>query len=433
MLPSRVVGRVLVPGAAALLACLALPFAARPETPDLDRVAHPVSEHVYARPAPGLDAARRERFEQGRRLFAQHWVVAPSAFGQWGRGPLSNAESCADCHPGNGRGRPPESADEPLRAAIVRLSGGPSLDYGDQLQHQGVLGKVPGEGEAYVEWAERSMAYADGRTVQLRRPRLRFGSLTLGGIDAHNGASLRVPPPLIGLGLLDAVPVAVLEEIARQQRALGVDGRVHRVGGAAGRFGHKATRSSLRHQIAAALHADIGVTSALFPAEGCTARQRECLAFPVGSTPEISDGQLDELDGYLRAAAAPVRRNVDDAGVARGERIFAQIRCAACHVAQLALGVHPYSDLLLHDLGPALADAVGEGEATGGEWRTAPLWGIGLSRIVNGNALLLHDGRARSIEEAILWHGGEGHSAREAFRALPAADRGALIAFVESL
>jgi CxxC motif-containing protein (DUF1111 family) len=411
------------------LPCSALPGADAPE-----------GETAYARPLPGLSAPDRERFETGRVLFGQRWTVAPSAFGRWGRGPLSNADACTGCHAGNGRGRPPLAADEPLRAGVVRLAlrdaaGSPHPVYGEQLQPQGVLGRVPGEGDAYVDWIEHRVAFADGVIVQLRVPRVRFAALGYGPLGEDTLASLRIAPPLVGMGLLERVPGDALERLARSQ-APDVRGRVARRSDGIGRFGHKALHASLRSQIAAALHFDLGVTSALFPDEDCTAHQPACRAFPVPQAPEIRADELAALAAYLGHATPPPARTAG-ADPASGAALFAQLGCAACHVAALLLddgtAIHPYSDLLLHDLGPGLADGRPEGVASGSEWRTAPLWGLGLSEQVNGNAFLLHDGRARNAEEAILWHGGQAQAAREAFRRLPAAMRDALLAFLAAL
>jgi CxxC motif-containing protein (DUF1111 family) len=405
------------------------------------------SRLAFAAPLPGLLPGQRERFEQGRALFQQRWVVAPSAFGRWGRGPLSNAEACSDCHAGNGRGRPPATGDEPVRAAVVRLGpdaplARPHPRYGQQLQQQGVLGEVPGEGEVHVDWLEHLARLGDGSTVVLRRPRLRFAALAYGPIAAGTPASLRVAPPLIGLGLLGAVPVPALEAVAQAQRRRGVAGRLHRLPTGPGRFGHKATRADLQEQIGAALHADLGVTSRLFPMHDCAAAQRECLDYPMPAAVEAAGGDLDALAAFLAGAAPPPRRDAAAAQEVQGERLFAQLACDACHAPSLPLppgtgaagdAIHPYSDLLLHDLGAGLDDGVRDGEAGPRDWRTAPLWGLGWSAAVNGNAWLLHDGRARSVEEAILWHGGEARAAREGYLGLPAAARRALAAFLASL
>jgi CxxC motif-containing protein (DUF1111 family) len=453
----------------ALLACAAALAAAalaqRDELPAAARsggdftVAY-TGQGAYSRPGPTLGPEQLQRFEEGHEGFEQRWVVAPSPFGLWGRGPLSNAEVCTDCHAGNGRGRPPRAADEPLRSMLVRLSvtgvdaqGAPVPDptYGDQLQFQGVLGKVPGEGEAYLRWRESSVTLADGETVALRSPVMEFRALSSGPIGPHVMRSLRIAPPVFGLGLLEAVPEQLLRAIASEQQAVGFAGRPNFVWDvtherlALGRFGHKAGQPSLRQHIAAALRADLGVTSALFPEENCTAVQRECQSMPRGEAPELKAQQLDALVFYVQALAAPARRGVDDPQVRRGEVSFERLQCSVCHVPTLVTGafpelpelaqqtIHPYTDLLLHDMGEGLADGRPEFAAGPRDWRTPPLWGLGLSERVNGNAFLLHDGRARSVAEAILWHGGEAQRSRDAFVRLPRDARAALVAFVLSL
>ena len=430
-----------------------LPDAAR--ALDSSRIAD-AADQAYAHAGPLADAAQQVLFEQGSQLFRQRWVVAPSALGLWGRGPLSNAEVCTDCHANNGRGRPPQAPDEPLRSMLLRLSVGgevpaPHPVYGGQLQHQGVLGRVPGEGEAYLTWVESAVVLSEGEVISLRRPEIRLAELNYGPIEASTRRSPRLAPAVFGLGLLEAVPESQLLEVAQAQRARGVEGRINRVPELAsgralpGRFGLKANQPSLRQQIAAAAHAELGLTSVLFPEENCTAAQRECRAFPRGATPELSTAQLDALEFYLRLLAAPARRNVDDDSVQQGERLFARAGCNACHVPALRTGttaalpqlaertIHPYTDLLLHDLGAALADGRPDFAAGPRDWRTPALWGLGLSAAVNGNAFLLHDGRARSVAEAILWHGGQATEARDAYRAMSRAERAALNAFVDSL
>jgi CxxC motif-containing protein (DUF1111 family) len=436
---------------AAIAICTALVLVLPPRGPAWSQqagiagtdAARAVHADAYSKPAAHLRSAERERFAQGEKLFRQRWVVAPSAFGRWGRGPLSNGEACTDCHAGNGRGRPPLDAGEPLRSGLVRLglgpvhASGPHPRYGNQLQFQGILGTVPGEGEAYVDWIDSRSTLSDGTVVALRRPRVRFASLTLGDIGADTHTSLRVAPPLIGLGLLAAVPLAALEEIEEQQRAQRISGRLHRLRAGAGRFGFKAAQADLRGQIATALHADLGVTSSIYPAQDCMPAQEACNAVPGPDAPEISDEELALLEEYLTGLSPPEGRDTGHPAVQRGARLFAHIECAACHRPALPLDGHraalAYSDLLLHDLGEDLADGLPEGAAGPQEWRTAPLWGLGLSGDVNGHAFLLHDGRARSIEEAILWHGGEAQRAREAYRALPRAAREDLDAFLRSL
>ena len=288
---------------------------------------------AYALPGPTLDREQLSLFEQGREVFAQRWVVAPSPFGLWGRGPLSNGEVCTDCHAENGRGRPPLTDAEPMRSMLVRLSipgrdahGGPVPDptYGDQLQFEGVLGKVPAEGEAYLRWRDTAVVLADGETVTLRAPAVEFRDLNFGPIAAQTMHSLRVAPPVFGLGLLEAVPGDALLAIAEQQKRLGFAGRPNQVWDRAqqatvpGRFGLKANQPSLRQHIASAFAADLGVTSMLFPEENCTSVQRECrghAARPAARAGGASARRAAVLHPRTwRAGAARCRRH---AGAAR--------------------------------------------------------------------------------------------------------------------
>ncbi|HEY7759903.1 MAG TPA: di-heme oxidoredictase family protein [Burkholderiales bacterium] len=411
---------------------------------------------AYAQAGPLATAQQQALFREGEELFRQRWVVAPSALGRWGRGPLSNGEVCTDCHAGNGRGRPPLAPDEPLRAMTLRLSVAgdpprPHPAYGDQLQYQGVLGRVPGEGEATIAWHEWAVTLADGTRVLLRRPQVHLSGLNYGPIEAPVLLSARVAPAVFGLGLLEAVPESALLALAEQQRAHSMQGRLNRVTDVhtgqtlPGRFGLKANQATIRSQIATALHADLGVITPLFPEENCTATQRECKTLPPGARPELDAAELDALEFYIRMLAPPARREREAAAVQQGEHLFAQAGCDVCHAPALRTGdraalqqlarqtIRPYTDLLLHDLGEGLSDGRSDFEAGPRDWRTAPLWGLSLAQAVNGNAWLLHDGRARSIEEAILWHGGQAHQARGAYRGMTSAQREALVAFVGSL
>ncbi|HWA13013.1 MAG TPA: di-heme oxidoredictase family protein, partial [Burkholderiales bacterium] len=415
---------------------------------------------AYSLPAPGLDAAQLETFANGRQEFHQHWVVLPVIGGKWGRGPTSNGEECSGCHAGNGRGRAPGDGDEALVSMVVRLSvpgedehGGPAPHpaYGDQLQEQGELGRVPAEGEASIAWTEREEVLADGTRVALRAPKVAFRKLAFGPMGDDALVSPRIAPPVIGAGLLDAVPDSQLLAIAASQRALGFNGRPNRVWDAQsqtlriGRFGWKANQPSLRQQVASAYLADLGVTTELYPSDNCPAVQTACRKRPGGTVPEQTWRPFEEILFYLRALGVPQRRDPDAPAVQRGAWIFEQVQCAACHVPELRTGeypafprlsnqmIRPYTDLLLHDMGEGLADGRPDFRAGGRDWRTPPLWGLGLREQVNGNGALLHDGRARTLAEAVLWHGGEAAGAREGFRQLPARDRAALFAFLESL
>jgi CxxC motif-containing protein (DUF1111 family) len=392
----------------------------------------------------GEDAGLRERDERGRQLFEQRWVVAPSILGLWGRGPTSNAEACTDCHADYGRGAPPEAPDEPMRSMLLRLSTpGPGVPrphpvYGVQLQPQGVLGKVPAEGEATVEWIAEIVNLDDGTTVELRRPRVKVRRLAFGELGAETLLSARVAPRLAGLGVLEAIPDADLLALARRDPGDGIRGRVNRVPDRVdgttriGRFGLKANEPSIRQQIAVAMHEDLGVTSSVFPHENCPPVQLACTRQPSIPRPELSDQQLDDLASHLRVLAPPARRETADTAVARGETLFTTINCSACHVPRIgAIGVQPFTDLLVHDLGDGLADHRPDFDAGPRDWRTAPLWGLGQAAF--GDTRLLHDGRARSVEEAILWHGGEAEAAKGRYARLPREDREALIRFLSTL
>jgi CxxC motif-containing protein (DUF1111 family) len=391
----------------------------------------------------GDDATPRQRDERGRQLFQQRWVVAPSILGQWGRGPTSNAEACTDCHADYGRGAPPEGPDEPMRSMLLRLStpgpgARPHPAYGVQLQPQGILGKVPAEGEASIEWIVETATLGDGTAVELRRPRVKVSHLAFGDLGADTLLSARVAPRVTGLGLLEAIPDAELLALAELDRGDGIHGHVNRVPDRIdatmrlGRFGLKANEPSIRQQIAVAMHEDLGVTSSVFPEENCPPVQQACARQPSIPQPELSDGQLNDLAYHLRSLAPPTRRETADPTVSRGEALFADINCGACHLPRIAgLDARPFTDLLLHDLGDGLADGRPDYDAGPRDWRTAPLWGLGQAE--TDGSRLLHDGRARTIEEAILWHGGEAEAAKARYARLPRDDREALIRFLSTL
>lgn len=412
------------------------------------------ADHAYDTPAPGLSADQREQFLRGRQVVRERWVVAPSPFGSWGRGPTSNGEACVDCHPRNGRGVPPEAPGETAVSAILRLSlpgisatgaAPPHPRYGSQLQHLGILGQVPAEGEFTVQWRETVRRYPDGDIVWLRFPQIGTRALAFGTLEPETAMSMRVAPPLAGLGLLEAVAESWLE-----QRAA-ISGRLNRVRDSltgqrrTGRFGWKATQPDLRTHAAHAFFEDLGITSDVHRGQNCTDVQDACRAAAQGTQPEISSDRLDAVAFYLRALDAPAAGPSDSADTLRGALLFESAGCGTCHAGEAPLGdsplaavtgrtvIRPYTDLLLHDMGEDLADGVREYLAGASDWRTAPLWGIGMAKAVTPRARYLHDGRARSLEEAILWHGGEARSSRQRFEHFARDDRHALLAFLRSL
>jgi len=268
---------------------------------------------------------------------------------------------------------------------------------------------------------------------------LQFSELGYGPLGDIR-TSARVGNPVFGLGLLEQVSAEELQRMADEPKADGVRGRVNQVWSVQrqrlepGRFGLKANQPDLLQQIASALHGDLGITSPLYPRENCAPQQRDCQLALKGGEPEVDAMQLSELYFYLVNLAPPPRRERDK--VQAGERLFAKAGCAVCHRPQLKAGtrvIEPYTDLLLHDMGDGLADGREDFLANEREWRTPTLWGVGLIEQINPGAGYLHDGRARSLSEAVLWHGGEAQAARERFAGMPRGDRDALLLFLQSL
>jgi CxxC motif-containing protein (DUF1111 family) len=419
-------------------------------------------QSAFSLAARNLKGARRDAFFIGNALFNRTWVTAPaSTNGLDGLGPTFNASACSACHFKDGRGAPPDEPGAEFLGLLLRLSipgtdahGGP-LDepiYGGQFNHRAILG-VPSEGRATVTYTEIDGAYADGTPYRLRQPTYQLDELGFGAIDPTVMVSPRTAPVMAGLGLLETVAAADLLALADpdDRDGDGISGRANEVWDpkaqqvTLGRFGWKANQPGLEQQNAGAFVGDMGITSPLFAAENCPPGQAACVAAVSGGMPEVDQEKLDEITFYSRMLAVPGRRDVQDPEVLRGKALFRDAGCADCHVPALTTGsrddlpelanqaIRPYTDMLLHDMGDALADGRPDFLATGSEWRTPPLWGIGLVGVVNGHTKLLHDGRARDLAEAVLWHGGEGEPAREAFRAMTAEERAALLRFVGSL
>jgi CxxC motif-containing protein (DUF1111 family) len=310
---------------------------------------------------------------------------------------------------------------------------------------------VPNEADLYLDWEESAVAFADGETVPLRKPKLRIENLKFGALGGDVMFSLRIAPPVVGTGFIEAVPEEALLAIAAKQRTLNFNGRPNRVWDAVnkrmalGRFGWKANAPNLKQQIAAAAIGDMGVNSHLFPEQNCPPAQTICAKQLPGNFPEIIDHEIDTVELWLQGLAVPARRNVSDPEVRRGAELFATAQCAVCHVPDLKTGkfpslpqlsdqiFHAYTDILLHDMGDGLADGRPDFAAGPRDWRTPALWGLGLSEMVSGSTAMLHDGRARNVAEAILWHGGEAEGSRELFRAMRKSDRDALVKFVEAI
>ena len=411
--------------------------------------------HAFSLAAPGLSAKDRRAFSVGNAFFRDNWVIAPaSAEGRDGLGPFFNANSCSACHMEDGRGSVPLDGEAGV-GVVVFLSpreadGEPHPTYGGQLHDQAIPGVAP-EAAIRLSPATTTGRYPDGTPYELVRWDLSFDNAAYGPLDEVR-RSMRIGQQLAGVGLLEAIDEATLLalEDPDDRDGDGISGRAHRVIGAdgtigIGRFGWKASQPTLEAQVIAALHEDLGITSRMRPHEAATDAQPEALAAPSGGSPEIDDHKIGRLAHYCRVLAVPAQRRVGDPQVEAGRELFAAIGCTACHLPELRTGTHspieafrdvvirPYTDLLLHDMGEGLADDRRDGAATGREWRTPPLWGLGLLKVVNPEARFLHDGRAATIEEAILWHGGEAEASRDRFMQLDASERAAVLAFLESL
>jgi CxxC motif-containing protein (DUF1111 family) len=412
------------------------------------------SPEAFSLPAPNLSGRNIAVHEEGDEGFEDVFLPTP-AVEHAGLGPVFDNVSCEACHLGDGRGRPPlpgeQIASLLFRASIDGIGphGGPAPvpGFGGQLQLRAIPGFEP-EVSAAIRYVDVRGTFTDGTEFQLRAP-----SYDLAGVYAALPADVlvspRVAPPVFGLGLLEAVPELVVLRLAdvRDRDRDGVSGRPNYVWDQTrrrtvlGRFGWKANAPNLVQQTAGAYNGDMGVTSTLFPAESCEGQDPRCGPHP----PEVDDQTVSAVALYTRTLGVPARRNLDDPRASEGEQLFHAVGCAGCHVATLRTGrlrgvpevsnqvIHPYTDLLLHDMGPGLADDRPDFRASGREWRTPPLWGIGLVQTVNGHTNFLHDGRARSLLEAVMWHGGEAQRARDRVRGFTAEQRAALVAFLESL
>ncbi|AXO89609.1 thiol oxidoreductase [Pseudomonas parafulva] len=427
--------------------------------------------NAYSMPSANLTPERRLDFSVGNSFFRNPWVIAPSTTtARDGLGPLFNTNACQNCHVRDGRGHPPEAdsnnavsmlvrvsiPDQPAYVKeIQRLGVVPEPVYGTQLQDMAIPGVRP-EAKVRVDYSVEPVTFEDGYQVELRRPRLQITQLGYGPMHPDTRFSARIAPPMIGLGLLEAIPEAAIlaNEDPQDRNGDGIRGRANRVWDDAqgktvvGRFGWKAGQPNVNQQNVHALAGDMGLTSTLKPEDDCTAAQVECLAAPNGDgqngEKEVSDNILRLLTFYTRNLAVPARRKVDAPQVLAGKTLFFQAGCQGCHTPQFTTGsnsepelanqlIRPYSDLLLHDMGPGLADNRSEFAAGGQDWRTPPLWGIGLSETVSGHTQFLHDGRARNLLEAVLWHGGEAEAARRHVLTFDAEQRAALLAFLNSL
>lgn len=447
-----------------LLACVAAAvaaplFAQAPAAVDWEHLGgaatvRDASNNAFGMPAPLLSPQERRAFVVGNSFFKQNWVTAPASTAERdGLGPLFNARSCSTCHFKDGRSRPPEDGEADRSGLLIRIgvpNGGhsdlPHARYGGQIQDAAILGVQP---EARVAIHTHSIPghYEDGTAYDLSEPEYELVDPAYGELGEPFVLGPRTAPQLIGLGLLEAIPAAAIEALADpdDRDGNGISGRAHHIAGQLGRFGWKATQPTVESQAAAAFVNDMGITSRLERDETLSEAERAQISFVSGGAPEIEDSTFDRVVFYTRTLAVPAAREMTSPQVQTGRERFVAFGCASCHTPQFVTEpvawhasygnqtIHPFTDLLLHDMGSGLADGKRDGDASPQEWRTPPLWGIGLVPVVNGHSRYLHDGRARNLAEAILWHGGEAERAKERFRTAARADREALLAFLGSL
>lgn len=440
-----------------------------------------INADIFSHPAANLSFEARQEFLVGNGLFRKDWVSSPSSTqASDGLGPLFNARSCQACHVKDGRGSLPslgKTGRTDSVALLIRLALPASADaaraaiddgaglvkwlpdpvYGEQLQPFAVPG-LPAEGQISIRYTEVPVELNGGETVVLLHPDYRVENPGFGPLHPDIVMSPRLAPPMVGLGLLEAIHEDDILANAARAKPDGIKGRPNWVTspttGATmlGRFNWKAGKLDVMHQSSAAFSGDMGLSSPLFPGHygDCTDRQPECLKLPHGAQPHLGEHEVPErlmkfVAVYSQNLALPKRRDVNDARVLAGKKLFYDAQCIACHTPKYVTRrdaerpehrfqlIWPYTDLLLHDMGPGLADGQVEGRANGNEWRTPPLWGIGLTKTVNPTATWLHDGRARTLLEAVLWHGGEAQTARDRVTAMTPEQRADLIRFLESL
>ncbi|MDA7085303.1 di-heme oxidoredictase family protein [Pseudomonas sp. SA3-5] len=425
-------------------------------------------QNAFSMPSANLSPSRRLDFSVGNSFFRNPWVTAPATTtARDGLGPLFNTNACQNCHIKDGRGHPPAPDAVSAVSMLVRLSlpaGNQHAEiikrlgvlaeptYGGQLQDMANPGVAP-EGKVRVSYNLHSLYLADGSAIELRQPQLEISQLGYGPLHADTRFSARIAPPMIGLGLLEAIPEAAILANADpdDSNGDGISGRANRVWDDAleqtvlGRFGWKAGQPTLNQQNAHAFAGDMGLTSSLLAADDCMPAQSDCRSANNGGEPDVSDSILASVLFYSRNLGVPARRDVEAPAVLEGKSLFHQAGCQRCHSPQFTTAgdaaepelanqlIRPYTDLLLHDMGEGLADNRREFLATGQEWRTPPLWGIGLTARVSGHTQYLHDGRARNLLEAIAWHGGEAETAKQQVLTFSAQQRAALLAFLNSL
>ena len=437
-----------------------------------------INQDAFSQASANMSFERELDFKIGNAFFKRIWVSSPSTTqSSDGLGPLFNARSCQRCHIKDGRGHPPEGHADNNVSALLKLAipaqnkqqqqllasgvaaNFPDPNYGGQLQDFSVQG-VFAEGKVALSYEQKRIKLADGEIIVLRKPVYTVKNKRYGEFHRQIMSSLRVAPQMIGLGLLEAISeqdILAKEDIGDRDQD-GISGKANRVWDiekqsiSIGRFGYKAGQPNLNQQNQAAFNNDIGIGTPLFtnPHGDCTQLQRDCLGLPDGNSGndenlEVGTLVVEKVLHYSRNLAVPKRREAGSSDVLAGKKLFYQSGCISCHTPKYITPqdtyapeqsrqlIWPYTDMLLHDMGEGLADGLTEAKANGNELKTAPLWGIGLTPVVNGHSYYLHDGRARSLLEAILWHGGEAKKSQQKVISMSKKERQQLIQFVQSL
>lgn len=417
------------------------------------------SKMAFSRPIDGMNYDEEDKFILGKSFFRIPWVEAPSATtARDGLGPLFNANTCMHCHPKNGAGVAVDKNGNMNRTYLLRLSHKdssnkdmlkkngfePDSTYGAQLSRNGNY-NVPFEAQVLVTYEDINGSYPDGTKYNLRKAHYNITNKNYGEFDKNTIFAPRIGSALIGLGLLERISEANILKFQdiNDSDGDGISGKANYAYNPEtkkielGRFTWKASATTVKHQSAGAAHNDMGLSNPLFPKHNCSTKQIKCIkeAQKGRFDFDLPQDRLDAIAYYATNLAVPVQRNPKK--YLEGKKIFESINCSACHISTHittnGVKVPAYTDLLLHDMGKKLADGRSEFLANGNEWRTPPMWGIGLYKKVSGEANYLHDGRARSIEEAILWHGGEAKKSKDDFMALDKKSRKKLIEFLNSI
>lgn len=417
---------------------------------------HDRTKTALSHPYADLSDEASDQFVLGRSFFTIPWVEAPAATtARDGLGPLFNANSCVSCHQNNGGGVAVIGQGSVERSIVIKLAQSsasistvdphtgfiPDPVYGGQLSING-NNDVPFEGRVEVNLVQQQVSYQDGSTVSLFKPEFKITNLNYGPLSPLTSINPLRAPPLIGLGLIEQIPEQQIIQLQDEndRDGDGISGRVNRVWSVqyselkAGRYGWKATKASVIEQTADALINDMGLTTPWFNEENCTAQQPACLEAYRSAGPDVPMQRLLAISDYLTHLRTPREAKAVNP---LGRQLFTSLGCENCHrndyQTDKGIKVNPYSDFLLHDMGTGLAGNTAMFQAKAEEWRTPPLWGTGLSKILNPDAGYLHDGRAATLEQAVMWHGGEAKSSQQAFAGLKKQDRDILLAFLNSL